>query len=114
MREPLTGLWLYALATAYLMLFNPMTEENSYSILAPALGVWGAFFLFRPEGRGLRALGWVITAMALSMGLLPNIVRPLFGNYFALFWHPFMTLVFLVLLGTFVWRWPAQQQAQNQ
>jgi hypothetical protein len=81
-----------------------MNEENSYSILAPALGAWGAFFLFSPEARNARGLGWAVVALALTMGLLPNIVRPLFGNYFALFWHPFMTLVFLALLGGFVWR----------
>ena len=40
----LRGLWLYALATAYLMLFNPMNEENSYVILAPALGAWAVYF----------------------------------------------------------------------
>jgi hypothetical protein len=114
LREPLPGLWLYALATAYLMLFNPMNEENSYSILAPALGAWAAFFLFSPEGRRVRGLGWAIVAMALSMGLLPNIVRPLFGNQFALFWHPFMTLVFLTLLGCFVWRSPAHECACEQ
>ena len=104
LRGPLPGLWLYALATAYLMLFNPMNEENSYGVLAPALGAWGAFFLFSPAARNARGLGWVVVTMALTMGLLPNIVRPLFGNYFALFWHPLMTLVFLALLGCFVWR----------
>jgi hypothetical protein len=52
--------------------------------------------------------------MALSMGLLPNIVRPLFHNYFALFWHPFMTLVFVALLGCFVWRSPAQEGTGEQ
>ena len=104
LREPLAALWLFALATGYLMLCNPMNEENSYGILAPALGVWGAYFLFSPQARHLRGLGWTIATMALTMGLLPNIVRPLFGNYFALFWHPFMTLVFLGLLGYFVWR----------
>jgi hypothetical protein len=109
LREPLPGLWLYALATAYLMLFNPMNEENSYSILAPALGAWAAFFLLSPEARNARSLGWAIVAIALSMGLLPNIVRPLFGNHFALFWHPVMTLVFLALLGCFVWRSPAHE-----
>jgi hypothetical protein len=114
LREPLPGLWLYALATAYLMLFNPMNEENSYSILAPALGAWAAFFLFSLEGRNARGLGWAIVSMALSMGLLPNIVRPLFGNYFALFWHPFMTLVFIALLGYFVWRSPALDYAYEQ
>jgi Glycosyltransferase family 87 len=104
LRGPLPALWLYALAAGYLMLFNPMNEENSYSILAPVLGVWGAFFLFSSAARAARSLGWVIVFMALTMALLPNLVRPLFGNHFALFWHPLMTLVFLALLGGFVWR----------
>ena len=114
LREPQRGLWLYALATGYLMLFNPMNEENSYSILAPALGGWAAFFLFSPAEGSARGLGWTIAAMALSMGLLPNIVRPLFGNYFALFWHPFMTLVFLALLGYYVWRSSAHEDTGEQ
>jgi hypothetical protein len=96
-------LWLFALTTAYLMLFNPMTEENSYVILAPALGAWGTYFLFNAELAG-RRLGWVIVFMSLCMALLPNILRPVFGNYFALFWHPFMTLVFLAALIHFIWR----------
>jgi hypothetical protein len=114
LREPLPGLWLYALATGYLMLFNPMNEENSYSILAPALGAWAALFLFSPGPQNARGLGWAIVIMALSMGLLPNMVRPLFGNHFALIWHPFMTLVFLALLGCFVARSPARQCALEQ
>ena len=102
LRDPFPCLWLYALATGYLMLFNPMTEENSYVILAPALGIWGALFLFssKPE----RTLAWVIASMALSMGLLPNLVRPLFGNHFALFWHPVMAMVFLAILAGFIAR----------
>jgi hypothetical protein len=94
-------LWLYALTTAYLMLFNPMNEANSYVILAPALGAWGAWFLFSEEV-GRRRLGWGVALMALSMGLLPNILRPLFGNYFALFWHPCMTILFIAILLHFI------------
>jgi hypothetical protein len=90
-------LWLYALTAAYLMLFNPMNEENSYVILAPALGAWGACFLFSDEPGG-RRLGWAVVGMALGMVLLPNLLRPLFGNDFALFWHPLMTLLFLAAL----------------
>lgn len=103
-RPPLQTLWLFSLVTAYLMLFNPMNEANSYIILSPALGLWGAFFLLHPGGKAARGLGWMILFMALSMGLLPNVVRPLFGNYFALFWHPAMTLVFLAILIPFVCR----------
>jgi hypothetical protein len=99
----LRALWLYALATAYLMLFNPMTEANSYVILAPALGAWGALLLLSDES-GARRLGWGVALMALSMGLLPNILRPLFGNYFALFWHPCMALLFLASLIHFISR----------
>jgi hypothetical protein len=96
-------LWLYALTAAYLMVFNPMTEANSYVILAPALGIWGAWFLSSDEP-GARQLGWGIGFMALSMGLLPNILHSLFGNYFALFWHPLMTIVFIALLIHFISR----------
>jgi len=104
LREPLSYLWLYALATGYLMLFNPMNEENSYVILAPALGIWGALFLFRLKDAPSRSLAWILGAMALSMGLLPNLVRPLFGNHFALFWHPVMTVLFLAILTWFIGR----------
>jgi len=87
-------LGLYALATAYLMLFNPMNEVNSYVILAPALGAWGAWFLFSDETGG-RRFGWGLVVMALSMGLLPVVVRPFFGNRFALCWLPCMTILFV-------------------
>jgi hypothetical protein len=85
------------------MLFNPMNEANSYVILAPALGAWGAWFLFS-DGSGGRQFGWGIMMMALSMGLLPNMLRPFFGNYFALFWLPCMTLLFLAALIHFIAR----------
>jgi alpha-1,2-mannosyltransferase len=104
--EPLRAFWLYALTATYLMLFNPMTEQNSYVIFAPVLGVWGAFFLFNTKDRLSRPRGWAIVAMALSMGLLPNIVRPLFHNYFALAWYPFMAILFMLLLFQFVLRSP--------
>ena len=96
-----SALWLFALTTAYLMLFNPMTEANSYSILAPALGIWAALFLFADD-RKLRPYGWLIAVMTLTMGLLPNLVRPVFGNYFALLWHPLMTFGFIIVLVCFV------------
>jgi hypothetical protein len=101
--KPAACLWLYALASSYLMLFNPMNEENSYVILAPALGAWAVFFLFDKNADTPRRFGWWILAMALSMALLPNIVRPIFHNRFALFWHPLMTLVFLAMLIQFIW-----------
>jgi hypothetical protein len=35
-----TGVWLYALAACYLMLFNPRTENNSYAMLGPAIAAF--------------------------------------------------------------------------
>jgi len=93
--EPLRALvWLGA-AAVFLMLFNPMTEANSYAVLAAVLGLiaWWHF------SRGARAVGGVLAAMVLSMGLLPEPLRPLFGNYFSLAWYPAMALGFVGILA---------------
>ncbi len=103
--EPWAALFLYALTTAYLMVFNPMNEANSFAILSPALGAWAALLLFRSCATpSARQLGWAIVIMTLSMGLLPNMVRPIFGNKFALFWHPLMALVFVASIAVFLFR----------
>jgi hypothetical protein len=96
-------LWLYALSTAFLMLFNPMTESNSYVILAPALGAWATFLLFKEE-RVSRRFGIAIAIMALCMGLLPAILHPFLGNRFALIWHPSTAILFLATLLAFIIR----------
>jgi hypothetical protein len=36
------GIYLYALAGCYLMLFNPRTENNTYALIAPAIGLFCA------------------------------------------------------------------------
>lgn len=46
-------LLLYSLAAIYLMLFNPRTENNTYSHLAPALAVFGSQALLARQSRGL-------------------------------------------------------------
>lgn len=99
--EPVKAIWLLALVTGYLMLFNPMTEANSYVILAPALAWWAVQMLASP---GARPTGWLFAAIALTMGCLPNLLRPFFHNAFALLWHPAMTALFLVILARFVLR----------
>ena len=99
--EPRRALWLLALTAAYLMLFNPMNEANSYVIIAPAFGLWAlTIATLRPEAR----TSWWIAAMALSMSCLPNLLRPFFGNLFALVWHPLMTIIFVSLLAVEIWR----------
>jgi hypothetical protein len=101
LKEPFRAMWLLALTACYLMLFNPMNESNSYVILAPALGLWAAAAMAAPQ---TRRFAWLTAFISLSMGLLPNLLRPIFGNYFALFWHPVMTTVFIVMLACWIRR----------
>jgi hypothetical protein len=88
-------MWLLALTAGYLMMFNPNNEPNSYVILAPVLGIWAVAAL---NSSATRRLGWLMASISLSMSFLPNLLRPVFGNYFALFWHPMMAAVFVGML----------------
>jgi hypothetical protein len=91
-RERALG-WL-AFAAGYLVLFNPMSEANSYVALAPALALWSRwlFVAARPAG------GWLVAGAAGSMGLLPTLLRPWLGDSFALAWFPLMAIVFLCVV----------------
>ena len=62
--EPRRGLTLLGLSAAYLMLFNPRTESNSYVILATAIAGFAALVLVL-EGR--RA-GWLLVGLEIAMG----------------------------------------------
>jgi hypothetical protein len=93
----------YMASVLYLMLFNPMTETNSYVIFAPAVG-WWIWILVRA---GETRLAWMLALLPISMGLLRNILRPWLGgagsNTFANAWFPAMAILFTVLV---VWKWP--------
>ncbi len=41
--EPLAAFLLFALATSYLMLFNPRNESNTYAVVAPAIALFAAW-----------------------------------------------------------------------
>jgi alpha-1,2-mannosyltransferase len=88
-REPWRALTLVLLGTVYLMLFNPMTEKNSYAIVAPAFAVSAAASLGRPM---TRRLGWLLVFVLVSVGVLPELLWRLTRN-FGLWWDPFTVLV---------------------
>lgn len=92
--EPRRGLWVLTLSVVYLMLFNPMNESNSYAIFAPVISLWAVWLLSDPRRTHL---GWSLVAVALSMSLLPEPLRPLFGNSSSLFFSPLMAVVFLTI-----------------
>jgi alpha-1,2-mannosyltransferase len=106
LREPLRGLWLYALGTAYLMLFNPMTETNSYVIIAPAMACWAVYAL---HCRMTRKFGLALAGVILSLGLLPSLFRPLLGNQFPLVLYPLGAACFAAV----VWYLVSQKRAEH-
>ncbi len=88
--EPERGLFLLVLATCYLMLFNPMNESNGYVIVAPAM----ATVAIRLLETAHRTSGWVLVAIMLSIGILPELIRDLAPD-FSLWAKPLMTIVFM-------------------
>lgn len=102
--EPRRALVWLGCAAGFLMLFNPMSEENSYVILAPALGLMARWAFHR----GAKPTAGMLAMMVLTMGLLPEMLRPVFGNRFALAWHPAMTIIFLAIIA-----WPGCKSSQD-
>lgn len=96
------------LGMAYLMLFNPRTEGNTYLALAPCLGLLIAGMVRRADARVRTAL-WIGCAVAifgnyeLSKLFLPN--RP------HIWLAPFAALVLVVTMLPFLYREKAQFQA---
>ncbi|HET6514177.1 MAG TPA: glycosyltransferase family 87 protein [Thermodesulfovibrionales bacterium] len=95
MSEPERSFLLLGLTGSYLMLFNPMTEGNSYVIVAPSIAYYAIYYL---KDKVNPKLGWSLVFMGLSIGLLPELLRP-FVNYLGLWWHPLMMIFFLIFLS---------------
>ena len=95
MEEPQRALWLYLLATTYLMLFNPMTETNGYVVVVPALALWAERALAQPS---TRTVGWVLVAVVAAMSAFSPT-----RSSFKLFWYPAMTMVFFGLVSALLW-----------
>jgi hypothetical protein len=95
-REPWRALTLVLLGTVYLMLFNPMTEKNSYAIVAPAFAVVAAALLARPA---TRRAGELLAFVLLSVGILPELLWRLTPE-FGLWWDP---LTVLAVGGFLAW-----------
>jgi hypothetical protein len=82
--EPSRALTLALLAATYLLLFNPMTEKNTYAIAAPAMGVAAG----RAFADGRRsALGWLLAAALVSIGVFPEAFHRLDPGL-GLWWDP--------------------------
>lgn len=92
--EPLAAVWVFVLATGYLMIFNPRNESNTYAVVAPALALVFALE-FLVERRRAALLFVILFAQATC-----NIYRPLLPG--VQYWlKPATVLVFLVYVA---WR----------
>ena len=98
--EPFRALTLVLLATVYLMLFNPMTEKNSYAIVAPALAVAAALFLGDPARR---STGLFLAVVLVSVGVLPELLWRVTHD-FGLWWDPLTVSAVALLLAAAIVR----------
>ncbi|QDU61146.1 hypothetical protein Pan216_20000 [Planctomycetes bacterium Pan216] len=75
---------IFAGSMCYLMLFNPMTETNSYVMLGPAIGLFGAWAFLR-DNHPREA--WFLTALAIGIGCdnLGNPIHPWTNLWFKAF-----------------------------
>lgn len=104
----LAWLWWIAASNAYLMLFNPMTESNSYCLMGIPMALWAWRWLGAGEGairdRGpdrlggtaALTLGWSTLALILIMGTASEAFRPWLGNSLDLWFLPTATIAFLL------------------
>lgn len=88
-------LYVYALATCYLMLFNPRTENNSYAMLAPVIG-WCCAEALLIERRWRPGLMFVVIAVG-TIGS-HEFGRQLLPASRAVWLAPLMALWFTVVL----------------
>jgi hypothetical protein len=82
------------------MLFNPMTEKNSYAIAAPALAVAAAVLLCRTA---TRRAGLFLAAVLVSVGVLPEFLWRV-THEFGLWWDPLSITAVAVLLASAIVR----------
>ena len=90
------ALLLLGMSASYLMLFNPMTESNSYIIFSPVVGAFAVKRFTEDRHR----LGWALVALAIGLGT-SNYGNPI---------HPW-TLLWLKPLLAWLWM---QDKTKNQ
>jgi alpha-1,2-mannosyltransferase len=94
--EPEKALGLGLIGGIYLMLFNPMTEKNTYAVVAPALCVAAVLLLAH---KSTAAPGRIVAFALVSIGVFPEVFRRLDPNL-GLWWDP---LVLGAAAGALAW-----------
>ncbi len=109
--EPRRAVALLALAAAYLMLFNPMNEGNSFGIFSPAVALIVAVLI---DLDGRRSLGWACAGLLAASAVLPEALRSVTPAL-----HLWLSPLLAVVIGSMlVWlitrRWPRLVEPINE
>ncbi len=85
--------YVYALATCYLMLFNPRNETNDYALLSVAIGYWLAVSKHRFHAMKYHAFCW-----SFVLGFVASKYIVLLTPCMWAWWKPVMGVLFTVFL----------------
>ncbi len=99
--DPDRALLLLGLASTYLMLFNPMTQGNSYVVVGPVIAIYAVRCLWIENSQ---KIGWGLLFMGISLGPLPTEVCYLIDANFRFWWRPLMMMIFTVFLTYTIFR----------
>jgi hypothetical protein len=90
-----SALYVFSLAAVYLILFSPRTENNTYAMLGPAIGVFlaSAFLIERRPGEGILLSGVVLALVG------SRVIERLVAPHAEKIWlSPLMAVCFVVYL----------------
>jgi hypothetical protein len=90
-----SAVFLFSLAVLYLMLFSPRTENNTYAMLGPAIGVFLALAFLAEKRTGEGAL---LAVMVFSLASSRVIERLLAPRAEAIWLPPLLAMCFAVYL----------------
>jgi hypothetical protein len=105
LQQPLLAITFLGLATAYLMVFHPMTEQNSYVIVAPAISLTAIYLLQKGTDRWAAV---VLIVICICLDVLPEVLRRWYPHL-GLWFKPLCALIYLGLLTRFTLRKATQR-----
>ena len=106
-----SAIFLFSLSVVYLMLFSPRTENNTYAMLGPALGVFLAGVVAREGWRGEGMLLTCIAVAILGGRQIEHIVTPHAGTSWV---SPLMAACFAAYLLVRFFRDMREPEEQGQ
>ncbi len=85
--------YIYALATCYLMLFNPRNETNDYALLSVAIGYWVAISIHRFHNFKYHLFCWFFVLGFVASKYIVKLTPGMWA-----WWKPVMGVLFTVFL----------------